>query len=189
LADTEQTSDFMLGQAAPDGLDDLTTACNRQALLLMATSRRSDVSVKVTLWRAIGRRSRHAIVQMSMRPSRSGRTQNVAKPGLTYPRLLSSVGWASRFGSFDGMVATGQGKRSCRKPENQGLACKIAAAGLTPFIRDLFYRASISPFMPPVPDEAQRIEDEPVAPGVRSPTDSTPKAIPPGGAQSETRCR
>jgi hypothetical protein len=52
LADTELTSDFVLGQAAPDGLDDLTTAWNRQAFLLMATSRRSDVSVKVTPWRA-----------------------------------------------------------------------------------------------------------------------------------------
>jgi len=55
LADTELTSDFVLGQAAPDGLDDLTTAWNRQALLLMATSRRSEVSVKATPWRATGR--------------------------------------------------------------------------------------------------------------------------------------
>jgi hypothetical protein len=55
LADTELTSGFVLGQAAPDGLDDLTTAWNRQALLLMATSRRSEVSVKVTPWRATGR--------------------------------------------------------------------------------------------------------------------------------------
>jgi hypothetical protein len=55
LADTELTSDFVLGQTATDGLDDLTTTLNRQALLLMATSRRSDVSVKATPWRAISR--------------------------------------------------------------------------------------------------------------------------------------
>jgi len=29
LADTELTSDLVLGQAATDGLDDLTTALNR----------------------------------------------------------------------------------------------------------------------------------------------------------------
>ena len=55
LADTELTSDLVLGQTATDGLDDLTTALNRQALLLMATSRRSAVSVKATPRRAIGR--------------------------------------------------------------------------------------------------------------------------------------
>jgi hypothetical protein len=55
LADTELTSGLVLGQAAADGLDDLTTALNRQALLLMTTSRGSDVSVKATPWRAIGR--------------------------------------------------------------------------------------------------------------------------------------
>src|SRR5262249_22179927 len=36
LADTELTSDLVLGPTATDGLDDLTTALNRQALLLMA---------------------------------------------------------------------------------------------------------------------------------------------------------
>jgi hypothetical protein len=36
--------------------------------------------------------------------------------------------------SFDGTVTTGYGKRSCRKPEDQGLACKIAAIGLTPCV-------------------------------------------------------
>jgi hypothetical protein len=55
LADTELPSDLVLGQTATDGLDDLTTALNRQALLLMATSRRSAVSVKATPWRAIDR--------------------------------------------------------------------------------------------------------------------------------------
>jgi hypothetical protein len=55
LTDTELPSDLVLGQAATDGLDDLTTALNRQALLLMATSRRSAVSVKATPRRAIGR--------------------------------------------------------------------------------------------------------------------------------------
>src|SRR5271166_2074952 len=44
----------------------------------------------------------------------------VTKPGLTYPRLLSSVGCASRFGSFDGTVTTRHGK-SCGKPDDQGL--------------------------------------------------------------------
>ena len=33
-------------------------------------------------------------------------------------------------------ITTGYGKRSCRKPEDQGLACKIAAIGLTPFRGD-----------------------------------------------------
>jgi len=55
LADTEAMSDLVLGPTATDGLDDLATALNRQALLLMATSRRSVVSVKATPWRAIGR--------------------------------------------------------------------------------------------------------------------------------------
>jgi hypothetical protein len=55
LADTELPRDLVLGQAATDGLDDLTAVLNRQALLLMATSRRSAVSVKATPWRAIGR--------------------------------------------------------------------------------------------------------------------------------------
>jgi hypothetical protein len=55
LADTEPTSDLVLGPTAMDGLDDLTAALSRQALLLMATSRRSVVSVKATPWRAIGR--------------------------------------------------------------------------------------------------------------------------------------
>ncbi|HMB05022.1 MAG TPA: hypothetical protein VKP69_14935, partial [Isosphaeraceae bacterium] len=55
LADTEATSDLVLGQTATDGLDDLTTALTRQALLLMATSRRNVVSVEATPWWAIGR--------------------------------------------------------------------------------------------------------------------------------------
>jgi hypothetical protein len=55
LADTELTSDLVLGPTATDGFDDLTTALNRQAFLLMATSRRSAVSVKATPWRVIGR--------------------------------------------------------------------------------------------------------------------------------------
>jgi hypothetical protein len=55
LTDTELASDLVLGQAATDGLDDLTTALDRQAFLLMSTSRRSTVSVKATPWRAIGR--------------------------------------------------------------------------------------------------------------------------------------
>jgi hypothetical protein len=55
LADTEATSDLVLGQTATDGLDELTAALNRQALLLMTTSRRSPVSLKATPWRAIGR--------------------------------------------------------------------------------------------------------------------------------------
>jgi hypothetical protein len=33
-------------------------------------------------------------------------------------------------GRFDGTVITGHGKRTCRKPEDQGLACKIAVIGL-----------------------------------------------------------
>jgi hypothetical protein len=45
----------VLGQAATDGLDDQPTALNRQALLLMAISRRSAVSAKATPWRIIGR--------------------------------------------------------------------------------------------------------------------------------------
>ena len=36
--------------------------------------------------------------------------------------------------SFDGTVTTGYGERSCRKPKDQGLACKIAAIGLTPYL-------------------------------------------------------
>jgi hypothetical protein len=55
LRDAEAAGDLALGQAASDGLDDLTTALNRQALLLMAPSRRSAVSVKATPRRAIGR--------------------------------------------------------------------------------------------------------------------------------------
>jgi hypothetical protein len=39
LRDTEAAGDLVLGQAAADGLDDLTTALSRPALLLMATSR------------------------------------------------------------------------------------------------------------------------------------------------------
>jgi hypothetical protein len=55
LADTEPTSNLVLGQAAPDGLDDLTTAWTRQALLLMATSWGSVFSLETTPWRVIGR--------------------------------------------------------------------------------------------------------------------------------------
>ena len=55
LTDAEPAGHLVLGQAAADGLDDLTTALSRQALLLMATSRRDAVSVKATSWRASGR--------------------------------------------------------------------------------------------------------------------------------------
>jgi hypothetical protein len=54
LADTELASDLVLGPAAPDGLDNLATALDRQTLLLMATSRGSDVSLKATPWPTIG---------------------------------------------------------------------------------------------------------------------------------------
>ena len=55
LRDAEAAGDLVLGQAASDGLDDLTTAFFRQALLLMTTSRRNAVSIKATSWRAFGR--------------------------------------------------------------------------------------------------------------------------------------
>jgi hypothetical protein len=66
LADTELPSDLVLGPTATDRLDDLTTALNRQALLLMSTSRRSVVSVKATPWRTIGRSFKARVVQISM---------------------------------------------------------------------------------------------------------------------------
>jgi hypothetical protein len=46
--DAEAAGDLVLGQAAADGLDHLMTALSRQALLLMATSRRNAVSIKAT---------------------------------------------------------------------------------------------------------------------------------------------
>ena len=49
LRDAEVAGDLVLGQAASDGLDDLTATLSRQALLLMATSRRNTVSIKATL--------------------------------------------------------------------------------------------------------------------------------------------
>ena len=55
LTDAEPAGRLVLGQAAADGLDDLTTALSRQALLLMATSRRDAVSFKATSWPAFGR--------------------------------------------------------------------------------------------------------------------------------------
>ena len=55
LRDAEAAGDLVLGPATPDGLDDLTTVFFRQALLLMATSRRNAVSIKATSWRAFGR--------------------------------------------------------------------------------------------------------------------------------------
>jgi hypothetical protein len=55
LRDAEAAGDLALGQAAADGLDDLAPALSGQALLLMATSRRNAVSLKVTSWRACRR--------------------------------------------------------------------------------------------------------------------------------------
>ena len=55
LRDAEAAGDLALGQAASDGLDDLTTALSGQALLLMVTSRRNAVSIKVTSWHAFRR--------------------------------------------------------------------------------------------------------------------------------------
>jgi hypothetical protein len=55
LGDAEAAGDLVLGQAAADGLDDLTTTFFRQALLLMATSRRNAVFIKATSWHAFGR--------------------------------------------------------------------------------------------------------------------------------------
>ena len=55
LRDAEVAGGLVLGKAASDGLDDLTTALSRQALLLMATSRRDAVSFKATSWPAFGR--------------------------------------------------------------------------------------------------------------------------------------
>ena len=66
LRDAEAAGDFVLGQAAADGLDDLTTALSRQALLLMAISRRNTVFIKATSWRCSFNRSRAAVVQMSV---------------------------------------------------------------------------------------------------------------------------
>jgi hypothetical protein len=48
LRDAAAAGDLVLGQAASDGLDDLTTALSRQALLLMATSRRDPIPIKAT---------------------------------------------------------------------------------------------------------------------------------------------
>ena len=55
LRDAEAAGDLALGQAASDGLDDLTTALSGQALLLMVTSWRNAVSIKVTSWYAFRR--------------------------------------------------------------------------------------------------------------------------------------
>jgi hypothetical protein len=55
LRDAEAAADLALGQAASDGLDDLTTALSGQALLLMVTSWRNAVSIKVTSWYAFRR--------------------------------------------------------------------------------------------------------------------------------------
>jgi hypothetical protein len=46
LRDAEAAGDLVLGQAATDGLDDLTTALSRQALLHMTTSRRNPVLIE-----------------------------------------------------------------------------------------------------------------------------------------------
>jgi hypothetical protein len=61
LRDAEAAGDLALGQAASDGLDDLATALNGQALLLMVTSRRNTVSIKVTSWSEVSRsvKARH----------------------------------------------------------------------------------------------------------------------------------
>jgi len=55
LRDAEAAGDLALGEAASDGLDDLTTALSGQALLLMVTSWRNAVSIKVTSWYAFRR--------------------------------------------------------------------------------------------------------------------------------------
>jgi hypothetical protein len=55
LRDAEAASDLALGQAASDGLDDLTTALSGQALLLIVTSWRNAVSIEVTSWYAFRR--------------------------------------------------------------------------------------------------------------------------------------
>jgi hypothetical protein len=55
LRDAEAAGDLALGQAASDGLDDLTTALSRQALLLMVNSRGNAVSIKLTSCRAFSR--------------------------------------------------------------------------------------------------------------------------------------
>jgi len=48
LRDAEAAGDLALGQTASDGLDDPAPALSGQALLLMATSRRNAVFIKVT---------------------------------------------------------------------------------------------------------------------------------------------
>jgi hypothetical protein len=48
LTDPEPAGDLVLGPAAADGLDDLTTVLSGEALLLIVTSRRRAVSLKVT---------------------------------------------------------------------------------------------------------------------------------------------
>jgi hypothetical protein len=48
LRDAEAAGDLALGQAASDGLDDLTTALSGQALLLMVTSWRDAAPIEVT---------------------------------------------------------------------------------------------------------------------------------------------
>jgi hypothetical protein len=55
LRDAEAAGDLALGQAASDGLDDLTAALSGQALLLMVISWRNAASIKVTSWYAFRR--------------------------------------------------------------------------------------------------------------------------------------
>ena len=75
-------------------------------------------------------------------------------------------------------ITTGYGKRSCRKPEDQGLACKIAAIGLTPLRPHTRRGAAVTPPVELAPAAALAC-----AYGVRGPSETIGAPI--GGLRRE----